>query len=104
MAEKARKATEYAAIARDRNRQATRKRQEARGRRRAFVAPKEHIRADRRYAPFRECFVGADGIEYGYRTDLNIIGLQLFNSRIAKNAAVGRNKRAVVRALEAGLT
>ncbi|EIG62803.1 replication initiation protein [Bradyrhizobium sp. WSM1253] len=107
MADKAHKdfvAAEYAAIGADKKKHAERRARARRGRRRAYVAPTEHIHADRRYGPIDESFLGEDGVKYGYRTDLGIVGFKLWSSRVAQNALVGRNKRAVFRAKEAGLT
>lgn len=53
-----------------------------------FVAEKKHIHADRRYKPFKEK-LGC------YRSRLGIRGLQLYSSRMPKQALVGTNKREV---------
>jgi hypothetical protein len=67
-----------------------RNRQRVEERLQGFVAPKAHIRADRRYLPFKETFDGE-----GLRSRLGIRGLELYNSRIPKDALYGYDKGTV---------
>lgn len=59
-----------------------------RTRREGFVSDKKHIHADRRYKPFKEK-LGC------YRSRAGIRGLQLYSSRMPKQALVGHDKREV---------
>ncbi|MFX8824822.1 hypothetical protein ABTM64_19885, partial [Acinetobacter baumannii] len=53
------------------------------------------ISSDRRRLPFKESFRNSSGIGTALRSRLGIRGLQLFSSRLPKEALVGWDKRGV---------